>query len=226
MVSLKNILDLSVELGIRKIFWPSSIAVFGPDAKKDGTPQDSALNPTTMYGVTKVAGELLCNYYHKKYGLDVRSLRFPGIISWKTSPNGGTTDYAVNIFYEALSSGEYICFVSKDTILPMMYMEDAIDAILLLTSVDAENLSIRTSYNLAAMSFSAEELVEGVKKELPNFRCRYAPDERQKIADSWPNAIDDSIAKRDWGWKPTFDLNKTINEMFKRLKVKMGVQNV
>lgn len=218
MQGLKNILDLAVKYKIDKLFWPSSIAAFGPTTPLENTPQQTVLEPTTMYGVTKVAGELLCQYYFVKYGLDVRSLRYPGIISWKTPPGGGTTDYAVAIYYDALAKGSYDCFVSAETVLPMMYMDDAVRATLQLMEVEKEKITIRTSYNLAAISFSAKELAENVAKYIDNFKCTFIPDERQKIADSWPKTIDDSKARQDWGWQHQFDLDKISLEMIKNLK--------
>jgi nucleoside-diphosphate-sugar epimerase len=215
---LKNILDLAVEYKIEKMFWPSSIAAFGPTTPLENTPQTTILEPTTMYGVTKVAGELLCQYYFIKYGLDVRSLRYPGIISWKTPPGGGTTDYAVAIYYEALKNRSYDCFVNSDTVLPMMYMDDAVRATLELMEAEKEKITIRTSYNLTAISFSAKELAESVTKYIDNFKCTFTPDERQKIADSWPKTIDNSKARNDWGWKHDFDLDKISVEMIKNLK--------
>jgi len=222
MTGLKNVLDLAVEYKIKRVFWPSSIAAFGPSAKKDGTPQDAMLDPNTMYGVTKVAGELLCNYYFNKYGLDVRSLRYPGLISYKTPPGGGTTDYAVAIFYEALDKKKYECFVESETVLPMMYMDDAIRATIELMEAEPSAITIRTSYNLAAISFSVTQLAEEVKKHIPEFECTYNPDERQKIADSWPKVIDDSKARQDWNWKHGFDLSKMTVEMLEQLKKKLN----
>ncbi len=219
MDGLKNILNLANEYKL-KIFWPSSIAAFGPTTPRDKTPQRTVLEPTTMYGVTKAAGENLCNYYHIKYGVDVRSVRFPGIISWKTEPGGGTTDYAVAMFYEAIKGNDYECFVHKDTTLPMMYMDDAVRATLDLMDAPSEKLSIRTSYNLAAISFSATELADEINKHLP-LKVYYSPDHRQKIADSWPSSIDDSAARADWGWKHEFDLPKMTAEMIEKLKIKL-----
>ena len=218
MNGLKNILDLAVEYKIEKLFWPSSIAAFGPTTPLLNTPQKTILEPTTMYGVTKVSGELLCQYYFIKYGLDVRSLRYPGIISSKTLPGGGTTDYAVAIYYDAIKKGSYDCFVKKDTVLPMMYMDDAVRATLELMEAPKEKITIRTSYNLAAISFSAEELAKNVAKHIPNFKCTFTPDERQKIADSWPKTIEDTSAREDWGWQHQFDLDKISVEMIKNLK--------
>jgi len=218
MKSLKIILDLAVEYKIDRLFWPSSIAAFGPTTPLYKTPQQTVLEPTTMYGVTKVAGELLCQYYHIKYGLDVRSLRYPGVISWKTPPGGGTTDYAVAIYYDAIEKGSYDCFVNENTVLPMMYMNDAVRATIELMEANSENIKIRTSYNLTAISFSAKELAESVSKYIPNFKCTFNPDNRQKIADSWPKTIDDSKAREDWGWKHEFDLDQISIDMIKNLK--------
>lgn len=218
MNSLKNVLDLAVEYKIEKMFWPSSIAAFGPTTPLYDTPQKTVLEPTTMYGVTKVAGELLCQYYFVKYGLDVRSVRYPGIISWKTLPGGGTTDYAVAIYYDAVKKGSYDCFVREDTILPMMYMDDAVRATIELMEAPKEKISIRTAYNLTAISFSAKELADNVSKYIDNFKCSFSPDERQKIADSWPKTIDDSQAKIDWNWKAEFDLDKISQEMIDNIK--------
>jgi nucleoside-diphosphate-sugar epimerase len=217
MNSLKNVLDLAVEYKIKKVFWPSSIAAFGPTTPRVKTPQRTVLEPTTMYGLTKVAGELLCNYYFEKYGLDVRSLRYPGVISWKTAPGGGTTDYAVAIFYEALEKKSYEFFVSKNTVLPMMYMDDAVKATCDLMSAPSKNISVRTSYNLTALSFSAEEIAKEVQKHIPDLKVTYKPDFRQKIADSWPQSIDDSQARKDWGWKPEFTLAKMTKDMLDNL---------
>jgi len=215
---LKNILDLAVEYKIERLFWPSSIASFGPTTPLFETPQKTILEPTTMYGITKVSGELLCQYYFVKYGLDVRSLRYPGIISWKTPPGGGTTDYAVAIYYEAVKNGSYDCFVKEDTVLPMMYMDDAVRATLELMDAPKEKILIRTAYNLTAISFSAKELADNVTKYINNFKCTFTPDERQKIADSWPKTIDDRQAREDWGWSHEYDLDKISIEMIKNLK--------
>lgn len=218
MSGLKNILDIARDFKIEKIFWPSSIAVFGPSTPRENTPQHTILEPTTIYGVTKVAGELLCQYYWKKYGLDVRSLRYPGLISYKTSPGGGTTDYAVAIYFEALKNKTYECFVGPQTTLPMMYMPDAVRATIELMEAPSENIKIRTSYNLAAISFSAAELVQTVTNYVPDFVCTYSPDDRQKIADSWPKSIDDSVARRDWQWQHHFDLEKITLDMLNNIK--------
>ena len=218
--SLKSILDLSVKYHI-KIFWPSSIAAFGPTTPRVNTPQNTILEPTTMYGVTKVAGELLCRYYHEKFGLDVRTIRYPGLISWKQEPGGGTTDYAVAIFYDALRKDEYKCFVSADTILPMMYMDDAIRGTLDLMSIPQEKLSIYKPYNFAAISFRADELAAEISKIKP-ITVTYIPDDRQKIADSWPQSIDDSEARKDWGWQNNFDLHDVVKEMYAHLSEKLN----
>jgi len=220
MESLKNVLDLAAEKKI-KVFWPSSIAAFGPTTPRDMTPQKTVLEPNTMYGVTKVAGELLCNYYHHKFGVDVRSLRFPGLLSWKTPPGGGTTDYAVAIFYDGITKGKYECFVSEDTVLPMMYMPDAIRSIVDLMGADASKLTVHTSYNLTAVSFSAKELEEAVKKRIPELVVEYKPDYRQKIADSWPKTIDDSAAREDWGWKHTYGTDEIVADMYENLVKKL-----
>ncbi len=213
MNSLFNVLNLAKEKKIEKVFWPSSIAVFGPTTPKQHTPQHSIMEPSTVYGISKQAGERWCAYYHQKYGVDVRSVRYPGLISWKTLPGGGTTDYAVDIYHKALSKGSYSCFLKEDTRLPMMYMEDAIRATLELMATDPGNLTVRSSYNLAAMSFTPAEIAQSIRERLPEFTISYAPDFRQVIADSWPESIDDSRAKKDWGWEPEYDLRKTTLEM-------------
>jgi len=220
MESLKNVLDLAKEKKL-KIFWPSSIAAFGPTTPRDMTAQRTTLEPNTMYGVTKVAGELLCNYYNHKFGVDVRSVRFPGLLSWKTPPGGGTTDYAVAIFYDGIKTGKYDCFVNEKTVLPMMYMPDAIRSIIELMNADSSKLTVRTSYNLAAVSFSAKELETAVKKKIPKLKVTYTPDFRQKIADSWPKTIDDSAARKDWGWKHTFSTEDIVGDMYSNLVKKL-----
>jgi len=222
MGSLKNVFDLSVELKVKKVFWASSIAVFGPTTPRDNTPQSTIIEPSTMYGVTKLAGEHLGHYYYNKFGLDIRSLRYPGLISWKTPPGGGTTDYSVAIFYEGLQKGSYECFVSADTVLPMMYMDDAIKGTIDLMDADASLVHVRTSYNHAAISFSAKELADEVKKHIPGLTVTYKPDSRQKIADSWPRVIDDSQARKDWGWSHEYDLPKMTEDMIVNLKKKLG----
>ncbi len=219
MNGLKFVLDLAVEHKL-KVFWPSSIAAFGPTTPKENTPQHTILEPTTMYGVTKVAGELLSQYYFLKYGVDVRSVRYPGIISWKAEPGGGTSDYAVAIFYDGLQKGSYNCFVSKETMIPMMYMDDAIRATVQIMEADEKIISIRTSYNLAAVSFTAEELAKEVNKHI-SVSVIYQPDHRQKIADSWPRSIDDSQARVDWGWEHEYDLAKLTKEMIQKLRIKL-----
>ncbi|MDA4121051.1 MAG: NAD-dependent epimerase/dehydratase family protein [Thaumarchaeota archaeon] len=216
MEGLRNVLEVSRSAGVSRLFWPSSIAVFGPDAPRTKAPQNSPLNPTTMYGVTKVAGELLCNYYFLKYGLDVRCLRYPGLISSEAPPGGGTTDYAVEIFYAALQKGTYTCFLREDTVLPMMYMPDALDATVKI--METSSVPRHFGYNLAAISFSAGELAAEIRKHVPNFTVNYSPDSRQKIADSWPMSIDDSEAHKDWGWSHQFDLPKMTADMLSNLR--------
>lgn len=217
MNTLFNVLNLAKDKKIDKIFWPSSIAVFGPNTPENQTPQSTIMEPTTVYGISKQSGERWCNYYHNKYDVDVRSIRYPGLISWKTMPGGGTTDYAVEIYHRALSEGSYTCFLKEDTKLPMMFMEDAIRATISLMENNAENIKIRSSYNLSAMSFTPEEIARTIQKEIPSFTINYAPDFRQEIADSWPSSIDDSKAQIDWGWAPKFNLEKTTSEMLKNL---------
>lgn len=219
--SLRNVLNLGVEEKL-KIFWPSSIAIFGATTPRKNTPQKTIIEPTTIYGVTKYTGELLCQYYHKKFGLDVRSLRYPGLISWKSDPGGGTTDYAIEIFHGALKDEKYTCFLKEDTYLPMMYMNDAIRATLQIMETPAEKLKTRMAYNLSAISFSPAEIAAEIKKHIPDFKIDYAPDHRQAIADSWPESIDDSDARRDWGWRHEYDLPKIVAEMLENLKAKLG----
>ncbi|MFA5929759.1 MAG: NAD-dependent epimerase/dehydratase family protein [Candidatus Micrarchaeia archaeon] len=218
LIGLKNTLDVCRECGVKKIFWPSSIAAFGPTTPRELTPQRTVLEPTTMYGVTKVSGELLLQYYSKKYGLDCRSVRYPGLISYKAEPGGGTTDYSVAIFYEAIKHKKYTCFVGAHTVLPMMYMPDAIRGTIELMDAPAGKLTVKTSYNLAAISFSAKELADEVARLIPGFVCDYAPDHRQAIADSWPKSIDDSQARQDWGWKHKFGLKEMSEDMVKNLR--------
>ncbi|MBP9715133.1 MAG: NAD-dependent epimerase/dehydratase family protein [Candidatus Pacebacteria bacterium] len=220
MGSLRQVLDLGVDENI-KIFWPSSIAVFGKTTPRDDTPQKTIIEPTTMYGITKYAGELLCDYYNRKFGLDVRSVRYPGLISWKSEPGGGTTDYAVEIFYEAIKKGEYNCFLSENTYLPMMYMDDAIRATIDIMEAPRENIKTSMGYNLSAISFSPKEIYEEIKKHIPSLTISYAPDHRQAIADSWPASIDDSMARTDWNWKHQFDLPKMTEVMLENLKEKL-----
>jgi len=223
MNSLKNILDLGVKYKL-KIFWPSSIAVFGPSTPRDNTPEHTVLEPTTIYGVTKNAGEALCRYYNIKYGLDVRSVRYPGILSWKTPPGQGTTEYAIEIFYEGLKIGKYTCFLKEDTMLPMMYVDDAIKATIDIMEAPFEKIEVRNSYNLSALSFTAGELAEEAKKHIPELQVDYKPDKRQRIADSWPRSVDDSQARKDWGWEPEYDLSKMVEDMVINLKNKFGME--
>lgn len=219
MNGLLHVLDLAVELGIKKIFWPSSIAVFGPHSPKVDTPQYCVMDPNSIYGISKLAGERLCEYYHQRYGLDVRSIRYPGIISWKTEPGGGTTDYAVHIYFEALRKGAYTSFLSEQTELPMLYMQDAVRGTLDLMDAPADKLRIRSSYNLAGMSFTPKDISEEIQKILPNFEISYTDnDPRQAIADSWPKRITDDYAREDWGWEPSFDLETMTKDMIENLK--------
>ena len=218
MNGLYNVLETARARGLARVFSPSSIAVFGPATPRGMTPQDTVLDPTTMYGVTKVAGELLCDYYVRKYGLDVRGCRYPGIISHQTLPGGGTTDYAVAIFYEAVKHGRYTCFLREDTRLPMMYMPDCLKCTLDLMDADFSRLKHHSSFNVTAMSFSAGELAAEIRKHIPAFECRYEPDSRQAIADSWPASIDDSTARAEWGWKPGYDLKTMTADMLAALK--------
>jgi nucleoside-diphosphate-sugar epimerase len=217
MNGLYNILEVAREHGVKRVFFPSSIGAFGPETPRENTPQFTVMRPRTMYGVTKVAGELLCEYYFHKFGLDVRGVRYPGIISSKTPPGGGTTDYAVAIFYEALKHKRYTCFVREDTVLPMMYMPDALKAAINLMEADPNRLKHRTFYNVTAMSFSAGELAAEIKKHIPDFICEFKPDYRQGIADSWPRSLDDSLAREEWGWKPDYDLVAMVKDMLERL---------
>ncbi|MBO0342347.1 MAG: NAD-dependent epimerase/dehydratase family protein [Bacteroidota bacterium] len=218
MNSLFNVLNLAKEKKISKVFWPSSIAVFGPNTPKQNTPQSTIMEPSTVYGISKQSGERWCEYYYKKYGVDVRSVRYPGLISWKTMPGGGTTDYAVEIYHEALKKGSYECFLDSDTELPMMYMDDAIRATVSLMDSPAEKIKVRSSYNLAGMNFTPKQMADSIAKHIPEFKISYAPDFRQEIADSWPSSIDDSAARKEWGWEPRFDLDQTTLEMLKNLK--------
>jgi len=220
---LVNVLEVARERNVSQVCVPSSIAVFGPETPRESAPQEVALLPTTMYGVTKVSGELLGDYYARRFGLDVRGLRYPGIISSETPPGGGTTDYAVEIFYRAIEQGRYTCFVRPDTVLPMMYMPDCIKATLDLMKADRSRLrSHTTSYNVAGMSFSAEELASEIRKHIPDFECDYEPDARQQIADSWPQAIDDSAARKEWDWKPSYDLPSMVASMLERLRNRLA----
>lgn len=218
MQGLFNILDLAREKIIRQVYWPSSIAVFGPNTPKINTPQYTVMEPSTVYGISKQAGERWCEYYFNKYNVDVRSLRYPGLIGWKSAPGGGTTDYAVHIFHEALRSGRYECFLSENTVLPMMYMPDAINATIGIMQAEPDKIKIRSSYNLSGFSFSPKELAEEIRKHLPDFTISYAPDSRQQIADSWPQSIDSQEAAKDWGWHPEYGLEKMTDDMIKNLK--------
>ncbi len=221
MEGMKAVLDLARDHDSR-VFWASSIAVFGPTTPMDETPQHTVLEPVTMYGVTKVSAELLGQYYNEKYGLDVRSLRYPGLLSWKEKPGGGTTDYSVEMFYKAIKGEDYTCFVREDTKLPMMYMEDAIRGTLELMDAEDDDIDVRTSYNHAGLSFEAKELEEEIQKHYPDFEVEYEPDERQKTADSWPNTVDDSKAREDWNWKPEYDLEKLTKTMIENLEKKLN----
>lgn len=219
MQGLLNVLEIAREENLTKVYWPSSIAVFGPTSPKKDCPQKTIIEPTTVYGITKYAGEFWCNYYFNKYGVDVRSLRYPGLISYKSAPGGGTTDYAVEIFHEVLEEQKYTCFLEKDTYLPMMYMPDAIRATIELMEAPKEKIKERTSYNLSAISFSPEEIAAEIKKHIPQFTIDYKPDYRQAIANSWPGSIDDSVARSDWGWKPEYNLARMTKDMLANLKI-------
>ncbi|WP_278019864.1 L-threonine 3-dehydrogenase [Flavobacterium ginsengisoli] len=217
MNSLFHVLNLAKAKKIQKIFWPSSIAVFGPTTPKENTPQYTVMEPSTVYGISKQAGERWCEYYHNIYGVDVRSIRYPGLISWSTPPGGGTTDYAVDIFYKAIADKKYECFLSSETKMPMMYMDDAIDATINIMKAPVEEIKIHSSYNLVAMSFTPTEIAREIKKHIPEFEITYNPDFRQKIADSWPASIDDSSAREDWGWNHKFDLETMTKDMLEHL---------
>lgn len=218
MNSLLAVLDLAKEKHIKQIYWPSSIAVFGPTTPKENTPQKTVMEPSTVYGISKVSGEFWCNYYHSKYGVDIRSLRYPGIISWKTKPGGGTTDYAVDIYFKAIEHKKYECFLSENTRLPMMYMDDAVNATIALMKAKPEDIKIRNGYNLAAMSFTPKEIALEIKKYIPDFKITYKPDFRQQIADSWPSTIDDSAARKDWNWEHKFDLKTMTKVIINQIK--------
>jgi len=217
MNSLFNVLDLAKEKKIKKIYWPSSIAVFGPSTPKENVPQFTVMDPTTVYGISKLAGERWCEYYFLKHGVDVRSLRYPGLISYTSPPGGGTTDYAVDIFYKAIEKGSFQCFLKEDTVLPMMYMPDALRATIELMETDIQKVKVRSSYNIAAMSFSPKEIANEIKKHIPAFQITYQPDFRQNIADSWPKSIDDYFANKDWNWKHKVTLNDMVSDMLKHL---------
>jgi len=222
MNGFQTVLEVGREKELSRIINPSSIAAFGPETPQNNTPNDTILKPKTMYGVTKVAGELLGDYYFKRYGLDVRGMRLPGIISWKTPPGGGTTDYAVAIYYEAVQHGKYECFVRENTVLPMMYMPDALKSMIDLANAPIERLQHHCDFNVTAMSFSAGELAASIKKHVPGFKVTYKPDFHQAIADSWPKSIDDSVARKEWGWKPTYDLEAMTKDMLVNLRKKFG----
>lgn len=218
MNSLLIVLELAKEKLIKQVYWPSSIAAFGPTSPKINTPQHTIMEPTTVYGISKISGEYWCNYYHQKFRVDVRSIRYPGIISWKTRPTGGTTDYAVDIYFKAIQEGAYECFLAENTRLPMMYMDDAIDATIQIMQANGSNIQTRTSYNLAAISFTPSEIVSEIKKHIPDFKIIYNPDFRQEIANSWPQLIDDSQARTDWNWNHKFDIESITKEMLHNIK--------
>ncbi|MBP5995497.1 MAG: NAD-dependent epimerase/dehydratase family protein [Crocinitomicaceae bacterium] len=218
MEGLFTILDLAKEGHVKKVFWPSSIAVFGPTTPADLTPQHTVMEPSTVYGISKQAGERWCEYYFNKFGVDVRSIRYPGLISYKSLPGGGTTDYAVDIFYKAKAQGNFTCFLKEDTELPMMFMDDAIRGTIELMQAPADQIKIRSAYNLAGSSFTPAELARSIQKHLPDFTIDYAPDFRQAIADSWPNSIDDSYAQKDWGWKAEFDTDAMVKVMLENVQ--------
>ncbi len=224
MGGLFNVFETARELGVSKVFFPSSIAVFGADIPRKMTPQSAILKPTTVYGMSKASGELWSQYYFLKYGLDIRSLRYPGVIGWQSDPGGGTTDYAVDIYHSAVKGEDYNCFLSENTMLPMIYMDDAIRATLELMDAPSENIKLRTSYNLAGMSFSPSEIAASIQKHFPDFNVSYSPDFRQEIADSWPESIDDSAAQNDWNWKPKFDLSSMTKDMIFQLQKKYAVE--
>ena len=217
MTGLLNVLDIAREEKLHKVYWPSSIAVFGPTSPKQNCPQQTIIEPTTVYGISKYAGEFWCDYYFQRYGVDVRSIRYPGLISYKSAPGGGTTDYAVEIYHEALEHAAYKCFLKEDTALPMMFMDDAIRATIELMEAPAEKVKIRSSYNLSALSFTPKQIFESIQKVIPSFTINYEPDFRQAIADSWPASIDDSAARENWGWEERYDLDKTTREMLNNL---------
>lgn len=216
-----NIFDACIEYGVKRIFWPSSIAVFGPTTPRVDTPQRTILEPNTVYGITKMTGERYCEYYFNRYGLDVRSIRYPGLIGWKSLPGGGTTDYAVDIFHHALKTGKYECFLSAETTLPMMHMEDAVRATLEIANASADKIKIRSSYNIAGVSFNPDELANAIIKELPDFEISYKPDHRQKIANSWPQSINDEHARVDWGWQVKYNLENLVKNMIDNLRDKV-----
>ena len=213
-----NIFDACIDHDVKRIFWPSSIAVFGPTTPRVNTPQSTILEPNTIYGITKLAGERYCEYYFNRYNLDVRSIRYPGLIGWKSLPGGGTTDYAVDIFHQALKNGQYDCFLKEQTTLPMMHMEDAVRATLEITDAPSNLIKVRSSYNIAGVSFNPEQLTQEIKKHIPQFKISYQPDHRQKIANSWPESIDDQIARADWGWQEKYNLEKLVVNMLDNIR--------
>jgi nucleoside-diphosphate-sugar epimerase len=218
MQGLLNVLDIAREELLTKVYWPSSIAVFGPTSPKQNCPQHTIIEPSTVYVISKYAGEFWCNYFHQRWGVDVRSLRYPGLISYKSAPGGGTTDYAVEIFHEAIEEKKYECFLKEDTYLPMMYMPDAIRATIELMEAPKEKIKVRTSYNISGMSFSPKEIAAEIEKYIPGFKMKYKPDYRQTIAESWPQSIDDSSARNDWNWHAEYDLKKMTDDMLKNLQ--------
>ncbi len=218
MQGLLNVMDIAREEKLQKVYWPSSIAVFGPTSPKKNCPQQTIIEPITVYGISKYAGEFWCNYFHRRFGVDVRSLRYPGLISYKSAPGGGTTDYAIEIFHEALEEKKYQCFLNEDTYLPMMYMADAIRATIELMEAPADKITVRTSYNLSGMSFSPKDIAAEIKKHIPEFTVTYKSDYRQAIADSWPQSIDDSVSRKDWGWKEEYDLAAMTKDMLDNLR--------
>ena len=224
MNGLLNVLNVSKEMGIRKVYWPSSIAMFGMESPKINTPQLAITDPNTVYGISKLAGELWCEYYFQHFGLDVRSLRYPGLIGYKSLPGGGTTDYAVDIYHKAVEGKHFKCFLEEDTTLPMMYMPDAIRATIELMEADANKISIHTSYNIQGMSFSPAEITQELHKFYPEFTISHHPDFRQQIAESWPQSMDDTPAQKDWGWKPNYDLSKMTEDMLMNLKELEGIK--
>ena len=223
---LLHVLNFAKEKKIKKIFWPSSIAIFGPTTPKNNVDQYAIAEPTTIYGVSKLAGESLCNYYYKRFGVDVRSVRYPGLIGWESMPGGGTTDYAVEVFHTLMQNKEYTCFLSEDRTLPMMYMDDAISATISIMDQSVEKIKIRTSYNLASISFSPKQLVEELKKHFTDLKIKYQPDERDSLAEGWPQSINDTYARRDWGWQPKFNLSKMVADIVLNLKNRYKIESV
>jgi len=218
MDGLFHVLDAAIERDIKKVYWPSSIAVFGPNTPRVNTPQHCIMDPNTIYGISKLAGERYCEYYFEKHGVDVRSIRYPGLIGYKSAPGGGTTDYAVDIYHQALQHGQYECFLNEETELPMLYMPDSLRATINLMEAPADQVKVRSSYNVAGMSFTPEQVAQAIRQEIPDFSISYMPDYRQKIADSWPQSIDDSAAQQDWGWSPEYNLDSMTRDMLENLK--------